>query len=232
MDNQGLEAGLSYIGLVLEAAERQIAEFWAAYEERESVSKREVATIKYPDRYSLKTDADRITEAQNLVKLMYAVPGQRRSNANWPRTSCWRCSEARSASAIWKPSTRRLTTRLIRRAMSIRSFKRSSTACVAKRWARWPLALMRTSIFRPPRIMPPARSACFRLSRKLPGYMPEGAQFLVLQGRTRQRVVCPIYQRTRTKPPWTKRRPVKIRRWPTIIARAYGARARTIKTNL
>ena len=35
-----------------------------------------VATIKYPDRYSLKTDADRITEAENLVKLMYAVPGQ------------------------------------------------------------------------------------------------------------------------------------------------------------
>ncbi len=34
MDNQGLEAGLSYIGLLLESAERQIAEFWAAYEER------------------------------------------------------------------------------------------------------------------------------------------------------------------------------------------------------
>ena len=76
MDNQGLEAGLSYIGLVLEAAERQIAEFWAAYEERDP-SKRRIATIKYPDRYSLKTDADRITEAENLVKLMYAVPGQK-----------------------------------------------------------------------------------------------------------------------------------------------------------
>jgi hypothetical protein len=76
MDNQGLEAGLSYIGLVLEAAERQIAEFWAAYEERD-VAKRNVATIKYPDRYSLKTDSDRITEAENLVKLMYAVPGQK-----------------------------------------------------------------------------------------------------------------------------------------------------------
>ena len=76
MDNQGLEAGLSYIGLVLEAAERQLAEFWAAYEERDP-AKRNVATIKYPDRYSLKTDADRITEAENLVKLMYAVPGQR-----------------------------------------------------------------------------------------------------------------------------------------------------------
>ena len=62
MDNQGLEAGLSYIGLVLEAAERQIAEFWAAYEEREP-AKRDVATVKYPDRYSLKTDADRIKEA-------------------------------------------------------------------------------------------------------------------------------------------------------------------------
>lgn len=76
MDNQGLEAGLSYIGLVLEAGERQIAEFWAAYEEREP-SKRNVATVKYPDRYSLKTDADRMSEAQALVKLMYAVPGQR-----------------------------------------------------------------------------------------------------------------------------------------------------------
>ena len=76
MDNQGLEAGLSYIGLVLEAAERQIAEFWAAYEER-SRSKRNIATVKYPDRYSLKTDSDRITEAQSLVKLMYAVPGQK-----------------------------------------------------------------------------------------------------------------------------------------------------------
>ena len=76
MDNQGLEAGLSYIGLVLEAAERQIAEFWAAYEERDP-AKRNIATIKYPDRYSLKTDADRIQEADNLVKLMYAVPGQK-----------------------------------------------------------------------------------------------------------------------------------------------------------
>ena len=34
MDNQGLEAGLSYIGLLLESAERQLCEHWAAYEER------------------------------------------------------------------------------------------------------------------------------------------------------------------------------------------------------
>ena len=76
MDNQGLEAGLSYIGLLLESAERQLCEHWAAYEER-VVSKREVATIKYPDRYSLKTDADRIKEATDLTKLMNSVPGRK-----------------------------------------------------------------------------------------------------------------------------------------------------------
>jgi hypothetical protein len=76
MDNQGLEAGLSYIGLLLESAERQIAEFWAAYEER-NPNKRELATIKYPERYSLKSDAERIKEAQDLQKLMGAVPGRR-----------------------------------------------------------------------------------------------------------------------------------------------------------
>jgi hypothetical protein len=76
MDNQGLEAGLSYIGLLLESAERQLCEHWAAYEER-AVTKREVATIKYPDRYSLKTDADRIKEAQDLTKLMNSVPGRK-----------------------------------------------------------------------------------------------------------------------------------------------------------
>ena len=47
-----------------------------AYEER-NVSKRQVATIKYPDRYSLKTDADRIKEAQDLTKLMNSVPGRK-----------------------------------------------------------------------------------------------------------------------------------------------------------
>ena len=65
MDNQGLEAGLSFIGLVLENAERQVAEHWAAYEERNVVN-RQIATIKYPDVYNLRTDADRIDEAQNL----------------------------------------------------------------------------------------------------------------------------------------------------------------------
>jgi len=74
-DNAGLEAGLSYIGLVLENAERQIATYWAAYEQRDH-KQQDVATIKYPDRYSLKTDDDRVKEAGNLSDLMTAVPGR------------------------------------------------------------------------------------------------------------------------------------------------------------
>ena len=75
MDNLGLEAGLSYIGLVLEAGEKRIAEYWAAYENVDA-SKRQVAMVKYPDRYSLKTDLDRITEADKLSDLMFSVPGR------------------------------------------------------------------------------------------------------------------------------------------------------------
>ena len=76
MDNQGLEAGLSYIGLLLESAERQIAGFWAAYEERVE-SKRDIATIKYPERYSLKSDTERIAEAKALTELMSGIPGRK-----------------------------------------------------------------------------------------------------------------------------------------------------------
>ncbi len=74
LDNQGLEAGLSYIGLILENAERKISEFWAAYETKIK-SKRQIPIIKYPDRYSLKTDGDRIEEATELASLMNKVPG-------------------------------------------------------------------------------------------------------------------------------------------------------------
>lgn len=74
LSDQGLEAGLSYIGLVLEGAERRIAEHWAAYENKDA-NKRQIATIKYPDRYSLKNDEDRINEAKELAELMYTVPG-------------------------------------------------------------------------------------------------------------------------------------------------------------
>jgi hypothetical protein len=75
LSDQGLEAGLSFIGLVLESAERQIASHWASYESRDP-DKRQIATIKYPDRYSLKTDKNRIEEAKDLADLMFTVPGK------------------------------------------------------------------------------------------------------------------------------------------------------------
>jgi len=75
MSDQGLEAGLSYIGMGLEHGERKLANFWSAYEEKRP-EKRKVPTIKYPDRYSLKTDVDRIDEAERLSKLTFTVPSQ------------------------------------------------------------------------------------------------------------------------------------------------------------
>lgn len=74
LDNRGLEAGLAFIGLILQTAEAKIADFYAAYEDK-NPSQRKVATVKYPDRYSLKTDADRIAECEKLTKLLYSVPG-------------------------------------------------------------------------------------------------------------------------------------------------------------
>jgi len=71
-DNQGLEAGLAYIGLVLETAERKIADHWSMYEGND---KRDNVVISYPDRYTLKTADDRIEEAEKLTNLMFSIPG-------------------------------------------------------------------------------------------------------------------------------------------------------------
>ena len=71
LDNQGLESGLSYIGLLLEQAERLIGLYWADYE-----GNKNYPTVKYPDQYSLKTDTDRIDEAGKQVTLMNSLPGQ------------------------------------------------------------------------------------------------------------------------------------------------------------
>lgn len=68
MDNLGLEAGLSFIGLRLENAERRIADYWAAYEDVQP-TRRSTATVMYPKRYSLKSDMDRIDESTKLSTL-------------------------------------------------------------------------------------------------------------------------------------------------------------------
>lgn len=69
----GLEAGLSFIGLVLEAGEKMIATLWAEYE---NVSNPKPATVHYPDRYTLKSDEERLDEAEKSLKLVERMPTQ------------------------------------------------------------------------------------------------------------------------------------------------------------
>jgi hypothetical protein len=69
MDERGLEAGLSYIGLELEHAERKIALYWHAYERH-----KDDVLIKYPEKYSLQTDEDRRKDAEQLAAQRDSVP--------------------------------------------------------------------------------------------------------------------------------------------------------------
>lgn len=69
----GLEAGLSFIGLEMEEAEKKVSQMWAEYE---SVNNPQSATIHYPDRYVLKSDEERINEAHERLKLVEKLPGQ------------------------------------------------------------------------------------------------------------------------------------------------------------
>ncbi len=82
LDNQGLEAGLSFIGLVLESAERRIADMWAAYEQADA-RKRKVAIVKYPERYNLKDDAQRVKEAKELSELIQDTPSRTARKEMW-----------------------------------------------------------------------------------------------------------------------------------------------------
>jgi len=68
LDQQGLEAGLSYIGLEAENAERRVAAFWAMYESGQP------ASVNYPERYSLKTEEERRKEAKDLAEMADRVP--------------------------------------------------------------------------------------------------------------------------------------------------------------
>lgn len=68
-DDQGLEAGLSYIGMELSYGEREIAEIWAMYEGSKSGAK-----IKYPDEYKLISDEKRMDMADKYEEMMGKIP--------------------------------------------------------------------------------------------------------------------------------------------------------------
>lgn len=69
----GLEAGLSFIGLEMETAEKKIAQMWAEYE---NTLNPKPAIVKYPDRYTVKTDEERLIEANEQTKLLEKLPGR------------------------------------------------------------------------------------------------------------------------------------------------------------
>ena len=68
---QGLEAGLHEIAMRLQQTERQIAKYFAMYEGTDNV-----ATIAYPKRFSLKSQADRIKDAKDLIEVTNNISGQ------------------------------------------------------------------------------------------------------------------------------------------------------------
>jgi len=74
LSSEGLDAGLSFIGLVLQQAEQKIARFWGM---TENVILPQIATVSYPKRYILKTDEDRAALAESLLELAKKVPGKR-----------------------------------------------------------------------------------------------------------------------------------------------------------
>lgn len=76
IDEHGLEAGLSALGLVLEHAERKIAKYYAMME-----GSKKVATILYPETWALRTEDNRRAEAKELQELRNAVPSVKFSKA-------------------------------------------------------------------------------------------------------------------------------------------------------
>ena len=71
-DQTAEEEGLSYIGLELNNAERKIAFFWCLYE---GIYKPEIV-IKYPENYELRSYADRVVEAKEIIALTKLIPSK------------------------------------------------------------------------------------------------------------------------------------------------------------
>jgi len=78
LSSQGLEAGLSFIGMVLQQAEQAIARYWGMYE---NVKKPKIAKVAYPDRYILKEDQERIDQAKSMLELSKTIPGNKAKKA-------------------------------------------------------------------------------------------------------------------------------------------------------
>jgi hypothetical protein len=70
-DDRGMISGLSAIGKELEYGEIQIMRIWAMYE-----GSKPDATIKYPLKYTMQTEAERLAEADKLKALLPTLPSR------------------------------------------------------------------------------------------------------------------------------------------------------------
>lgn len=70
-----IDAGLAFIGQCLEDGESRLWDHWAAYEQRDE-ARRETPNVVYPEDWSLKTDEERLNEADKYIDLMNKLPGQ------------------------------------------------------------------------------------------------------------------------------------------------------------
>lgn len=69
-DNLGLEAGMAFIAQELETIENRLSRVFHSYNK----TKPKATTVKYPQKFSLKSDKDRRDEATQLKELHQAVP--------------------------------------------------------------------------------------------------------------------------------------------------------------
>lgn len=74
-EDGSMESGLAFIGQCLEDAESRLWDHWAAYEQA-NPSRRKYPQVLYPEDWSLKTDEQRLTEANAYIDLMNKLPGQ------------------------------------------------------------------------------------------------------------------------------------------------------------
>lgn len=81
-DQQGLESGLSSIGLELEGMERKIASFWAMYEDSDE------GMVYYPATYSLKSDSARRVEAEEYLALLPSITSKTGQKALIKHAAC------------------------------------------------------------------------------------------------------------------------------------------------
>lgn len=82
MSAQSLEAGLAFIGTILQTTEQQIAHIWSIYENSQKPA---TAKVSYPETYAIKSDSERLDEADRLMELADKTPSTKAKRSVYKR---------------------------------------------------------------------------------------------------------------------------------------------------